>query len=54
MQIPTAKHWVEVGYTYGRVGVKIEGSKRETNSIERPTELTKLDPWELSEMNPAT
>jgi hypothetical protein len=49
MQIPTVKHWVEVGDSYGRVGGRTEGPERDGNSIGRPTDSTKLTPWELSE-----
>ena len=34
MQTPTAKHWKELGDSYGRIGRRIA----DTNSIGRPTE----------------
>ena len=54
MQIPTAKYWMDVRNTYGRVGGRIEVSERGKNSTEIATETTKLDPWELSESGPPT
>jgi hypothetical protein len=54
MQILTANHWTEVRDPYGRVRGRIEGTKGGGNSIGRPTVLTNLDPWGLSETEPPT
>jgi hypothetical protein len=54
MQIPTAKHWIEVGDSYGRVGGKIVRTERDGNITGRPRDSTNLDPWELSEADPPT
>ena len=47
MQTPTAKHWKELGDSYGRIGRRIA----DTNSIGRPTEWTNLDPWDSQRLN---
>jgi len=49
MQRPTAKHWTEVGGSYGRVGGRIEGSEGDANTTGGPTESTHLAFWELSD-----
>jgi hypothetical protein len=54
MQRCTAKNWMELKDFCGRVGGIIEGPKRDRNSMGRPTELTNLDPWGLSETEPTT
>jgi hypothetical protein len=48
MQIPIAKHWREVGNSYGRVE-RIESIAGGRNSTGRPTEPINLDPRDLSE-----
>jgi hypothetical protein len=42
MQIPTAKQWMELGDSYGRIGGMISGPKGDKNSTEKP-ESTNLD-----------
>jgi hypothetical protein len=42
MQIVTAKHWNDVGDSYGRVRGWIEGVERDGNPIRRPTVSTSL------------
>ena len=49
MQISTAKHWAEVGDSYGGVEGRIAGPNGERNSTGRPTESSNLDSWEFSE-----
>jgi hypothetical protein len=51
MQIPTGKHWIEIGDSYGRVG-RIGEHEGDGNSIGRLTVSTDLDPWELPETKP--
>jgi hypothetical protein len=38
MQVPIAKHWMEVRNFYGRVGGRIEDLKGDRNSTGRPAE----------------
>jgi hypothetical protein len=52
MQIPTAKHWTEIGDSYGRVEGRIEDPEGDRNSIERLRESTNRDLKELSEAEP--
>ena len=47
MQTPTAKHWMELGDSYGRVGVRTEGPEGDGNPTGGPTESTSLDLYEL-------
>lgn len=54
MQRTTAKHRMEIGNCYGRVGRKIEGPEEDRYSTERPTDSTNLDHWVLSETEPPT
>jgi hypothetical protein len=51
MQTPTANQWVELGYSYGRIGGRIAGPKGDKNSTRRPTESTNLDPWGSQRLN---
>ena len=44
MQIPTVKHWIEVGNLYRRVRRIIEGLEGDGSPTGRPTVSTKLDP----------
>ena len=41
-QTPTAKQWMELGNSCGRIGGRIEGPKGNRNSTGRPTESTNL------------
>jgi hypothetical protein len=45
---------MELRESCGRVGGRIEGSKEDRDSTERPTETINLDPWELPEIEPPT
>jgi len=54
MQMPIAKHWMEVRDPYGRVGGRVEAAEGNGNPIGRPTKSTNLDPWELLEAEPPT
>jgi hypothetical protein len=54
MQIPTDKRLLEVEDPCGRVRWKIEGPQKDSNSMRRPTEPTKLYSWELPEIEPPT
>jgi hypothetical protein len=47
-------YWMELGNLYGKGGKKIPGPDWDRNSIGRPTELTNLDPWGLSDSEPPT
>jgi hypothetical protein len=49
MQIPTANHCTGIGDPYGRARGRIERDRGDCNPIGRPTMLTNLDPWVLSE-----
>jgi hypothetical protein len=51
MQRPTAKHWLELWKSYGKVVGRIEGPKEDRDSTARPTESTNLDSWGLPELN---
>jgi hypothetical protein len=42
---------MELGNSNGRIGGRIEGSKRDRNSIGRPTKSTNLDPWSSLSLN---
>lgn len=42
---------MELKDSYGRVGRRIEGPEGDRNSMERPTELTNLDPWGSQKLN---
>jgi hypothetical protein len=37
IQTPTAKEWIELGDSYGRIGGRIAGPKGDRNSTERQT-----------------
>jgi hypothetical protein len=52
MQIPTAKHEVELGQSYGRVGGKIEEDRGVKITWRRSTESTKLAQRGLTETQP--
>ena len=52
MQILIVNHWIEVGDPYGRVRERIEEAEGDDNPIRRPTVLTNLVPWLLSETKP--
>jgi hypothetical protein len=54
MKRPTAKHWMELGESYGRVRGRIERTEGNRNSTRRPTVSSNLDPWGLSETEPPT
>jgi hypothetical protein len=54
MQILTAKQWMEVKDSSGRVGGKIEGPEGDQNSTGSPTESTNLDSWRVSETETPT
>jgi hypothetical protein len=43
MQIPTAKHWMEIRDSYGKVGESIEYPEGDRNPTGRPTVSTNLD-----------
>jgi hypothetical protein len=45
------KTLAEFGNTHGRFGERVEGQKEDGNSLERPTESTNLDLWELLELS---
>jgi hypothetical protein len=45
MQIPTAKQWMELGDSYGRLGGRIVGPEGDRNSTGKPTESTNQGPW---------
>jgi hypothetical protein len=45
-------HWSELRECCGRVGKRIGSPGGDTNSIQRPTESSNLDPWGLSETEP--
>jgi hypothetical protein len=51
MQTPTAKQWVELGSSYGRIEGRIVGPEGNKNSTGRPTESTNLDPWDSQRLN---
>jgi hypothetical protein len=53
MQRYTAKYWMDVRVSYGRVEVSA-WKLGDRNPIGRPTVLTNLEPWELSETEPPT
>ena len=42
---------MELGDHYGRVGGWIEGSKGDSNSTGKPTELNNLNPWDSEPPN---
>jgi hypothetical protein len=52
MQIPTAKHWTDVGDPHGRVKGRIEGTEGDGNPIGRPTMSPNLIAWEFPESEP--
>jgi hypothetical protein len=52
MPKPTAKHSTEIRDACGRAGGRTEGPEGKGNPVRKPTESTKLDPWELSETEP--
>jgi hypothetical protein len=54
MQRLTAKHWMELGNSYRRIGERIGGPEEDSNSTGRSTESTSLDCWGLSETAPTT
>jgi len=43
IQTPTAKHWMEHGNSYGRIGGRTVGHRGDTNSTGRSTESTNPD-----------
>jgi hypothetical protein len=45
---------MELWDSYGRVGRRIEGPKKDRNSTRRPTESNNLDPWEFPETQSPT
>jgi hypothetical protein len=49
--IPTAKQWIELGDSYGRIGGRIAIHEGDRNSTGRPTESTNLDPWNSQNLN---
>jgi hypothetical protein len=49
MQRLTAKHWLELGYSYKNVGRRTEDHEGDRNSTGIPAESTNLDIWKLSE-----
>jgi hypothetical protein len=51
MQLPTDRHQMEVGDTYGGVGGRTEGPEVSGNPIGRPTESRNLDHWELQSLS---
>ena len=54
MQIPTAKYWMNIGDSYGRVSGRVEGPEDDRNSTAKPIESNNLDSWQLSETEPPT
>ena len=54
MQIPSAKHGMEVRDPYGRVRARIEGTEADDNTTGRPTVSSNLDPWKLTETESPT
>jgi hypothetical protein len=53
MQIPKAKHWMEIRDFYERVG-RLGGQERNGSPTGGSTESTNLDPWGLSETEALT
>ena len=55
-QIPTDKHWMEVGDACGKVRGRIEGIEGDGNPTGRPmvSNYLDLDPWELPDTEPPT
>jgi hypothetical protein len=51
MQTPTDKQWIELGNSYGRIGIRIAGPEGDRNSIGRATKSTNLDPWGSKSLN---
>ena len=51
--IHTAKWWMELGDSYGRIGRRTAGPEGDKNSTGKPTESTNLDPG-LSETEAPT
>lgn len=54
METFIAKHWTEVGDSFGRIGGRFKGPEGDRNSTRRPIETTNLDPWQLSETESPT
>jgi hypothetical protein len=52
MQIPIAKHWMEVRYFYESVEGRVKRHEGDENPLGRATESTNLDPWQLLETEP--
>jgi hypothetical protein len=52
--IPTNKHWIEVGNSYGRIRGRIEGLEGDRNLTGRLTGSTNLNFRELLETEPPT
>jgi hypothetical protein len=50
-QTSTAKQWMELRNSYGRVGGRIAGPEGDSNSTGRSTESTNLDPWGSQRLN---
>jgi hypothetical protein len=53
MQIFIPNQWTEAADPCGCIGENLEEAE-EGNPIRRPTVLTNLDPWDLSETGPPT
>ena len=51
MQTPTAKQWMELGESYGRVRGRIEDLAGNRNSTGKSTKLTNLDPRGSQRLN---
>jgi len=49
LQIPTAKYWMELRDSHGRVRGRIEGREMDRISTGKPTESTNLNPCGISE-----
>ena len=51
MQTPTAKQWMELGDSNGKIEGRIAGLYGDRNSTGRQTESTNLDPWGSQSLN---
>jgi hypothetical protein len=51
MQTPTAKQWMELGDSNGKIEGRIAGLYGDRNSTGRQTESTNLDPWGSQRLN---